>query len=93
MDPGGRHVTGSGGESTTFTPRPPPSAGRRTAIRGCSDPAIRLAFTLAETSTPCSGASTSAARSANCWKPMLVPGGQAAQANASGAADVSGDPR
>ena len=61
--------TGSGAESTTVMPTPPSSAGRRTAIRGCSAPAIRFACTLAATRTPSSGASTVAPRSANCMKP------------------------
>ena len=58
--------SGSGTESTTRSD-PPAASGRRIAIRGSSVPAIRFALTLAETSTPASGASTVAWRSAN-WR-------------------------
>jgi hypothetical protein len=60
-------VTGSGAESTTVRPTPASSTGRRTAIRGASVPAIRLARTLAETKTPSAGVSTVALRRAN-WR-------------------------
>src|SRR4051812_11153368 len=83
-------LTGTGTESSTVTPA---SAGRSTATFGWSTPEMRRALTLAETSTPSSGASTVAPRSANCWKAMLWPGGHMAQANASGAAVASGEPR
>ena len=64
--------TGSGAEATIVVAIP--LVGRSTTIRGCALPPMRLAYALAETSTPSSGDSTSAPPSASCQRPTSALG-------------------